>query len=213
MNYGEIKTLIADYLDRDDLTAKIPTFIKLATTNLERDNNYRHMLKKANGSLTDDYFTLPSDYKEAEALFITANDREYTMQRTGYYDLIKTYPLGDDEKTIPKVFAYLDSKFYLRPYPDSTYPYTLIYYAYSAALSADEDTNWWTTTGYDILLFTALLEATPYLDYSDAQIALWNKKKAEAIAKLHKTTKLEVISGSRQVISMPRKTPFDIDNC
>ena len=45
-NYTELTASIADTLNRDDLTAVIPDFIKLAEAQLNRDLRHWHPLRK-----------------------------------------------------------------------------------------------------------------------------------------------------------------------
>ena len=63
-NYSDLKTEIANYLGRSDLTSQIPTFIRLAEERLARDLRTRHMLKVSQATMTADDSTvaLPSDF-------------------------------------------------------------------------------------------------------------------------------------------------------
>ncbi|MDF3607546.1 hypothetical protein PE067_16180 [Paracoccus sp. DMF-8] len=61
MNYPELTTAIADFLNRDDLTAQIPTFIRLAEARLDRDVDHWAGEKRVTltgGGVRD----LPADY-------------------------------------------------------------------------------------------------------------------------------------------------------
>ena len=63
-NYATLKTTIANYLARTDLTDQIPEFIRLAEDRLRRDLRIRPMLKVATASTTagDATVSLPSDF-------------------------------------------------------------------------------------------------------------------------------------------------------
>lgn len=62
--YSGLKTSIADWLDRDDLTAIIPDFIELAEARINSTLRVRHMEVIVQQSLIEDKkrYVLPSDY-------------------------------------------------------------------------------------------------------------------------------------------------------
>ena len=63
-SYTTLKSTIADYLARSDLTTQIPDFIRLAEERLRRDLRIRQMLKvaTANTIADDSTVSLPSDF-------------------------------------------------------------------------------------------------------------------------------------------------------
>ena len=63
--YAELKTAVADFLNRDDLTASIDTFIDLAESNLNRDVRHWRMQIRSTLAISSQYTTLPSDWLEA----------------------------------------------------------------------------------------------------------------------------------------------------
>ena len=50
-NYSELKSSIADFLNRDDLTSVIPTFISLAEAQFARDLRHYKMENRATGTI------------------------------------------------------------------------------------------------------------------------------------------------------------------
>ena len=62
--YAELKTSIANWLDRSDLTDVIPDFIALAETRHKRDFKIRRMETRvtANTIANTEYYTLPDNY-------------------------------------------------------------------------------------------------------------------------------------------------------
>ena len=77
-NYNELKTSIADFLNRDDLTNIIPDFITFAETNINRDIRHWRMEKRANAVLDTQYTALPTDFIEPIRLTInTANTKAF----------------------------------------------------------------------------------------------------------------------------------------
>lgn len=60
--YAELQTAIADFLNRDDLTATIPTFIDLAEANFQRDVDHWRRETSTTTSVNSRYSALPSDF-------------------------------------------------------------------------------------------------------------------------------------------------------
>ena len=62
--YSDLKTTVANYLARSDLTSVIPDFIQLAEYRLQRDLRIRQMLVVATASTTagDSTLGLPTDF-------------------------------------------------------------------------------------------------------------------------------------------------------
>jgi hypothetical protein len=62
--YSDLKTTIASYLGRSDLTTQIPDFIRLAEDRLRRELRIRQMLKVVTAPPTggDATVSLPADF-------------------------------------------------------------------------------------------------------------------------------------------------------
>ena len=62
--YSELKTAVADWLNRSDLTTAIPNFISLAEAQMTRQIRHRKMVTRATATMDTPYFAVPSDWKE-----------------------------------------------------------------------------------------------------------------------------------------------------
>ena len=64
--YSDLKTSVANYLNRDDLTSVIPDFISLTENRMNRDLRVRANMKRANTTTTAGtaFYNLPSDMIE-----------------------------------------------------------------------------------------------------------------------------------------------------
>ena len=73
--YTELKSVVADYLARTDLTTQIPDFITLAEVRLKRDLRIRQMLKVATSAMTvsDSTVALPSDFLAIREIHLDTN--------------------------------------------------------------------------------------------------------------------------------------------
>src|SRR6056300_1672468 len=74
-NYTNLQTTIADFLNRDDLTAVIPTFIQMAEAQMNRDIRHYKMEARTSGqqSALDQYMQVPADWLETIRLHVTGN--------------------------------------------------------------------------------------------------------------------------------------------
>ena len=76
--YTELKNLVANYLNRDDLSAQIDSFIDLAEAKFNRDLRLRKMLKTvpATPTANDDTVSLPTDYLEMKELHLVQSTKK-----------------------------------------------------------------------------------------------------------------------------------------
>ena len=63
--YAGLQTTIADFLDRQDLTATIPTFIALAEARISRDLSHWKQEKRVDTTFNERYELVPNDMIEA----------------------------------------------------------------------------------------------------------------------------------------------------
>jgi len=72
-NYTDLQTTIADFLNRDDLTTVIPTFIQLAETQFNRDIRHWQMEARTQGTQNagDEYMQIPADWVETIRMHVT----------------------------------------------------------------------------------------------------------------------------------------------
>lgn len=170
-NYSDLKTEIANYLGRSDLTSQIPTFIRLAEERLARDLRTRHMLKVSQATMTADDSTvaLPSDFLAMKDIHIDGNPIK-TLQFQNSSNFFRNARVSD--KGIPVMYTLLASEFKFAPIPDSNYTLKLIYYYKPDYLSDSNVSNLFLANCPDLLLYGALAEAEPYL-MNDERIQTW----------------------------------------
>ena len=77
-NYSELKTSIANFLARDDLTAQIPDFISIAESRMSREMSARSQEKRAIATLTggDAYVSLPTDLRSIRLVKLNTSPKE-----------------------------------------------------------------------------------------------------------------------------------------
>lgn len=174
-NYTTLKTSIADWLNRDDLTSVIPDFIAMAEAQFNRRIRHWRQLKRATAEITGQYTDLPSDWMELHNVQLNASP-PYRLQYVSP-DEADTYRYDYYGSTTgkPLKFTIIGNTIELVPTPDTTYTVEISYYSRLAALSDTNATNWLLTNYPDIYLYGSLLQAAPYL-HDDARVGMWESQ-------------------------------------
>jgi len=166
-----MKTTIAGYLARSDLTVQIPDFIQLAEIRLRRDLRIRQMLKSSVTSTTggDQTVSLPIDFLQLRDLFIVTNPIQPLEYMT---PSVFNRNARVTESGKPVNYTIIANEFKLAPVPDSDYTLRMLYYYSPEFLTDSNPSNMFLSTCPDLLLYGALVEAEPYL-MNDGRIQLW----------------------------------------
>lgn len=192
--YSELKTSVADFLNRDDLTSVIPTFISLAEAQINRDVRHWQMENRASATIDSQYLTRPGDWVETIRLHLTSNG-------TRSLDLLSAQAMADKRQGaenatgIPRYYRHSENQFELYPSPDGSYGAELLYYQKIPALSDSNTSNWLLSDYPDVYLYGALTHSSPYLA-EDARIAVWAQLYSAAVARVNQTSEDSVYSGS-----------------
>jgi len=177
--FSGLKTTIADYLNRDDLTSIIPSFITLAEAKFNRKLRVRQMVKRATATLDTQYFAFPSDFLQAKELQLNTNPITYlqyvTMNQGDYASQNLYISVGK-----PQYYTIIGTQIEVIPTPDTSYTGELTYYGKIPALSDSNTSNWLLAYAPDLYLYGALLEATPYLK-DDERLATWSTLYANSL--------------------------------
>lgn len=171
--YAELKTAVANWLNRSDLTTYIPDLIMLGEGRIYRDLRIRTMESSINSAIASGVVAIPSDYVELKYAYVDGSPVQY-LSRMNAQSLIEKYPTRSSDGKPTKI-ATDSGNFIFGPYPDSAYTIKGTYYKRLTALSDSNTTNWFTTNAPGILLFAALSEAEPFLK-NDERTALWQAK-------------------------------------
>ena len=170
-NYSELKTAIASWLDRTDLTDIIPDFIALAETRHKRDFKIRRMETRVttNTIAGSEFYTLPDDYIAMRNIKLNTDPKTPLDFLTP--EIMDRLNAGSSRGT-PKAYTIKGNNIELRPLPDGVYEIEVSYYKHFAALSDSNTTNDMLTHHPDVYLYGALVEAEPYLQ-NDKRIQVW----------------------------------------
>ncbi len=206
--YATLQTAVANWLDRSDLTDRIPEFIALAEARMNRTLRLAIMLNV-------DQTTLGG------ATALVAGTRDYALP-SGYLQMVdfhlRTSPITTLSYLTPenmnrmwagsqagKPLAYTIfsdnssgtpvKKVRLGPSPGSAYDYSIMFYKKIDALSDSNTTEQMLTDNPDVYLYGALLEAEPFL-MNDERVQLWATAFQESIRALQEQDNKDRHSGS-----------------
>lgn len=178
----ELKASIADWLNRGDLTAQIPDFIRLAETEF---NRREEIVDEKSDAITlqASPVVLPTDCQVVTGLFYD------DILARGPIELCTPALLAERKAAFAQsgrpVFAAVNkngTEMRLGPIPDQAYVARIEYETKLVGL-ATTATNWLLTDHPDIYLFGALMQAAPFLK-DDARIGTWEAKLEKAFAQL-----------------------------
>jgi hypothetical protein len=192
-SYTNLKTEIADYLGRTDLTSKIPTFVTLAELRLSRDLRTRKMLASATSTMTsgDGKVALPADFLEMRNIYTQGTPR---MPVTYLSPSAFMRDARADESGLPVFYTVLGAEFEFAPKPDTAYVLEILYFAKPTAMSDSVSSNAFLANYPDALLYASLLEAEPYL-INDARTATWADLYNRAIQNINSSDQNSEYSG------------------
>ena len=196
-NYTNLKSSIADFLNRDDLTDVIPTFIALAEAQFQREIRHWKMEARADGvqDAGDQYMQIPSDWLETIRLHLTGNGTSaLTLSSRAAMADIRAKNENISTKS-PYLYCHADGQFELYPTPSEETNFEILYYQKITPLNDSDTTNWLLTDAPDVYLYGALLHSAPYLA-DDGRIAVWAQLYATAVAGLMKASDDARYSGS-----------------
>jgi hypothetical protein len=179
-SYSALKSSIADWLNRDDLTAIIPDFVSLAEAQLERRLPTQKMVKRSTATIDTPFSALPSDFLSAKSLVLTSTAPVQPLVFLTEDEIdAKKYVYRTTGK--PQYFALVGNQIEVLPAPDTGYTAELTYIATLAKLSDSNVSNWILARHPDVYLYGSLLQAAPYLR-DDERIAVWSSLYQAAIA-------------------------------
>jgi hypothetical protein len=177
--FADLKTSIANYLNRSDLTSVIPDFITLTEAKLNRILRIRPMQKRVSTTLTsgDAFVDLPNDFLEATQIFIDSNpNKVLNYVNANQIELENT----QESSGTPSQYTITGDEFQLSPIPDSSYTLKISYYAKIPALSTENTSNYLLASYPQVYLYGSLLEAQPYI-VNDERITVWMSLFNEAV--------------------------------
>jgi len=199
--YTDLKTAVANWLHRSDLTTYVPDFIALGETRVYRELRIRAMEVALSQAIASGVIAIPSAYVELKHAYVDGSPVQILTRKNAAW-IHENYPTRSSDGK-PKFIASDAGNFIFGPFPDSTYTVKGTYYSRLTALSDSNTTNWFTTNSPGILLFAALSEAEPFLR-NDPRIELWQAKYDQEKDGIMREERDEQFSGSPLTMSVSK---------
>ena len=193
-NYSELQTAVANWLDRDDLSARIPEFISLAEARFNRLLRLRSMESKQTASTVGGQrnYNLPASYIQMRNFQLNTSPLTTLSYVTPeIYDRV----WGGSTGGIPKFYTIVADEISLGPIPGSVITMEMLFYRRFDNLSASTTTNWLLTYAPDIYLYASMLEAEPFI-MNDERVPLWSTALERAITDMQEQDNKDRHSGS-----------------
>tara|TARA_B110000977_G_scaffold116955_1_gene151116 strand:- start:539 stop:1159 length:621 start_codon:yes stop_codon:yes gene_type:complete len=192
--YAELKTNIADFLNRDDLTSVSSTFVSLAEADLNRQVRHWRQEKRSTAEIDTQYSAIPADMLEVIRFYITSGDTR-PLELISQAEMLDRKFRNLNTSGQPAYYAVTAGELEVYPVPDGTYTSELYYFGKTPALSDSNTSNWILEHYPDAYLYGSLIHSAPYLK-DDARIQVWAALYQNAIDAINQASEKAKFGGS-----------------
>jgi len=191
LTYATLKSDIANYLARDDLTSDIPTMIRLAESLIRNDVRVMDMVRHTTMSVNSQRIAMPDGFLSAVSLHMDAQNKKL--------DFVTPYDFYNDSRAgrsgSPEIFTTEGSYFLFAPHTSETIFAKLTFYQAYDRMSGEGDTNWLLENHYDVYLYASLAQAKAFIE-DDEQAGKWAQAYTLSVDKLHTSDRRGRFSGA-----------------
>jgi hypothetical protein len=210
LDYASLQTAIADWLNRTDLTARIPTFIQLTEAEMRRRLEYT--TTRAAFAITAESTPLPADCKSLRSVWLSDGN---APAENWPLTIVTPDVLAERRQDYgaqvgrPRFASVIDNVLAVVPaptaiaYPEgvlltedsepletedsegspAVYNAEIVYYNRLTPLSNTATTNEILSIAPDAYLYGALMQASPFLEH-DERLPVWEQKFEKAMQQL-----------------------------
>ena len=193
--YANLKTAIANELNRSDLTSYIPDWITLCEARLKREEGVRYV-RKDTITLSSATVALPSDFHEPVALYYESGNRYGPLERRNPQDMAELWGMLGGGTGTPRYCAYTKNgeSLLVAPSPDTSYVATIIYVADLPVLSDSNTSNWVLEHFPDLYFYGSLMHSAPFLK-DDTRLLVWEQFLEKGLEQLRRHKERQEYSG------------------
>jgi hypothetical protein len=196
MTFNELQGDVRNYLERgysaevDPIVyEQIPRLITLAERRISRELKIQGFQVVTTSQMVAGLAVYPKPDRWRETISInfgtgaTYNTRNPIFPRS--YEYVRNFWPDETVQAAPQFYAdYNYTNWVFAATPDQNYPFEVLYYELPPLLSTEQQTNWLTEYAPQLILYGALLEATPFLK-NDERIGVWKSFYDDAKASLN----------------------------
>lgn len=176
--YSNLKTAVAAFLDRSDLTSYLDYFIDIAEAKHKRDVRIREMISRDAISIDDRQEAMPAGVLEIISIRLLTTPVT-VLEEVNLHELNR---IRRETTGRPYRFA-IHEEIEFDVTPDSTYSGEIISYTALTALSDANTTNALLTKAPDLYLYGALMASAPFLQH-DERVMTWGTLYKDALESL-----------------------------
>ena len=184
--YSDLKTSIANWLNRSDLTNEISEdFIVLAEADFNSKLRIRKMNTSASITIDSETESIPSDFLQIRDFFITEGETKYPLKyiTPAQMDQIR----GSSTTGMPSAYTILGDNFRFAPSPSASYTGVINYFKEFDALSDSNTSNYILTNHPAIYLYGSLYHAANFLGgIEPRQVQQWQQMYSTAMERLER---------------------------
>lgn len=174
-----LKSTVSDWLDRNDIDDKIPTFILMAEAMFNRELRCSQMEATVTGSVTSEDTPLPADYLAMRAIYVEGSP-DQPLRGLAPSALRQEF---DGTAGTPVAYTLVSGGIRLTPPPASEVLITMDYWAKIPGLSVTAPSNWLLETHPDAYLYGTLFHAEALLDNA-TRAAQWKGLLDQTLARI-----------------------------
>lgn len=184
--YAELQTAVgSNWLNRSDLTSRVPEFISLCESELDRRLRTTDQLKRATTTASDQFIALPSDFLEMRNIQLdTSPVKRLKFITPDHADDLRRRAYNSTAE--PIYFTILGNSVELLPTPVTPPTLQISYYGRVSKLSDSNTANTILTNAPDIYLYGSLKHAEPFL-MNDERVQLWGTLFERGIEELQRS--------------------------
>ena len=199
-NYSDLQAVVADFLNRSDLTDIIKDWIRMAEAEFNRLLRVREMSIRTRAPLSTQFVKLPDDFlgmRNIELVTDPITPLEYRNLHN--LDLHRS----GDSTGKPLYYSVVQNNLEFAPVPDTEYTLEIVYYQKIPQLGTEATeftTNWLLETHPDAYIYGTLLQSPVYLGH-DERINIWSGRYQQIIQQITTSDDKASFSGTTPSIA------------
>tara|TARA_R100001443_G_scaffold97_1_gene370 strand:- start:1812 stop:2477 length:666 start_codon:yes stop_codon:yes gene_type:complete len=198
--YSELKSAIANWLNRTDLTDEIADdFIKLTEADFNAKLRIRPMEQIDTITIDSETETVPTGFIAVRSFYILLSSVKYPLEYITPHNLFEVK--GGSTTARPRAYTIESDNetetFRFGPSPDTSYTGYLSYYKAISALSVSNTSNWMLANHPAVYLYGSLYHAANFLGGIDqTQLGQWLQMYSTALERCENNDRQDSYGGA-----------------
>ena len=195
-SYSTLKTAVANWLNRADLTDEIADdFITLTEADFNSKLRVRSMVAQTTITINAETEALPTGFLQVRDFYILSGSTKCPLRYATPSQMDQMQ--GTSNTGLPSVYTILGDTIRFSPKPDASYTGYLNYYKTFDTLSSTNTTNYILSSHPSIYLYGSLFHAANFLGgINPQQVQTWQQMYATAMERLEQNDREDQFSGS-----------------